>query len=170
MHISFNKTTLSKREILNFQNLSILKSSWLVAVFAVAFVLLAFRIRNGEFVFESVFFVVLGAVLYPAYFIIVKLFMLKQNKNIPQSTTYTYEFFDKELFVLASDGVHTEKLTVRYDSAKGYANKKKYLLLFVDKSVTLFVSKNGFIETEDLKKIENLFDLKFNKEKSKKTV
>lgn len=168
MYIASNKTVLTKRDILNFQNLSILKSSWIVAIFAVAFVLLAFRVRDGQFVFESVFFVVIGAALLPVYFIVVKAILAKQNKHIPPQTTYVYNFFDSHIEVFASDGTHTEQLASNYNEMKGFKAQKKYIQIVVDKSVTLFIKKSGFEEKEDVAKVENLLALKIINDKKKK--
>ena len=71
MQIAKNTTIVTKKDIKKMQYLALLKSSWIVAIFAVVFVLLAFRIVDGKFVFESVFFAVLGAITIPLYLIIV---------------------------------------------------------------------------------------------------
>lgn len=163
MHIASNETILTKKDILRMQNISILKSCWIVAIFAVAFVLLAFRVRDGQFVFESVFFVVLGAITLPGYFVILKLLMLKQNKLIPLATKYDYDFFDDRVEVQASSGEASERLSAKFADMKGYKATKKYLLLSVDKNITLYVSKAGFAQPEELEKLEKLLALKFDK-------
>ena len=166
MLIASNETDLTKKDVFRMQKLSILKSSWMVVIFAVAFVLLAFRIQNGQFVFESVFFVVLGAITLPLYFVVVKLLMAKQNKRIPELTKYVYNFFDDHIDVEASSGGMSEKLTVRLSDIKGYKSSKNRFLLVIDKNITLFINKSGFKDTTDQTRLEKLFELKIVKKKN----
>lgn len=165
MLIASNETVLTKKEILRMQNISILRSCWMVAIFAVVFVLLAFRIENGQFVFESVFFAVLGAITLPLYFVVVKLLMSKQNKHIPALTKYKYNFFDDRVDVEASNGERSEKLSVKLCDVKDYKSTKNKFLLIVDKNITLFINKSGFASLEEQTKLEKLFALKITKKK-----
>ncbi len=165
MLIASNETVLTKKDVLRMQNLSILKSSWMVAIFAIAFVLLAFRIQNGQFVFESVFFAVLGGITLPLYFVVVKLLMAKQNKRIPDLTKYAYNFFDDHIDVEASSGGITEKLSVKLNDIKDYKSTKNKFFLVIDKNITLFINKEGFKDATEQTKLEKLFELKISKKK-----
>lgn len=168
MLIAKNKTVLTKKDVVAAQNLSLLKSSWLVAIFAVVFVLMAFRIRNGQFVFESIFFAVVGAAVLPLYFIVVKLLMMKQNKKLPQMTVFEYDFTDSGIIAAASDNINAETFEVKYSDIAKCKIDHKYIMIIIDKNSSLLVKKKGFENDGDLEKIINLLKLKVVKQPKKK--
>lgn len=171
MQIAKNTTVLTKKDIKKMQYLALLKSSWIVAIFAVVFVLLAFRIVDGKFVFESVFFVVLGAITLPIYFIIVIILMEKQNKRLPQKTTYTYVITENEISATADDGSNNETISVKIENITKFQADKKYFTIIADKNISMLMAKSGFEKPEDAQQVENLIKLKakaFAKKKAKK--
>lgn len=168
MQIAKNKTVLTKKDVVTAQNLSLLKSSWLVAIFAVVLVLMAFRIRNGQFVFESIFFAVVGAATLPVYFLVVKLLMMKQNKKLPQMTVFEYIFTDEGIIASASDQISTESFEIKYSQIAKCKIDHKYIMFIIDKNSTLLVKKAGFENESDLEKIINLLKLKVVKQQKQK--
>lgn len=171
MQIAKNTTVLTKKDIKKMQYLALLKSSWIVAIFAVVFVLLAFRIVDGKFVFESVFFVVLGAITLPVYFIIVIILMEKQNKRLPQKTTYTYVITENEISATADDGSNNETISVKIENITKFQADKKYFTIIADKNISMLMAKSGFEKPEDAQQVENLIKLKarvFAKKRAKK--
>ncbi len=171
MQIAKNTTVLTKKDIKKMQYLALLKSSWIVAIFAVVFVLLAFRIVDGKFVFESVFFVVLGAITLPIYFIIVIILMEKQNKRLPQKTTYTYVITENEISATADDGSNNETISVKIENITKFQADKKYFTIIADKNISMLMAKSGFEKPEDAQQVENLIKLKakaFAKKRAKK--
>lgn len=160
MQIAKNTTVLTKKDIKKMQYLALLKSSWIVAIFAVVFVLLAFRIVDGKFVFESVFFVVLGAITLPIYFIIVIILMEKQNKRLPQKTTYTYVITENEISATADDGSNNETISVKIENITKFQADKKYFTIIADKNISMLMAKSGFEKPEDAQQVENLIKLK----------
>ena len=144
MQIAKNTTVLTKKDIKKMQYLALLKSSWIVAIFAVVFVLLAFRIVDGKFVFESVFFVVLGAITLPVYFIIVIILMEKQNKRLPQKTTYSYVITENEISATADDGSNNETISVKIENITKFQADKKYFTIIADKNISMLMAKSGF--------------------------
>lgn len=171
MQIAKNTTVLTKKDIKKMQYLALLKSSWIVAIFAIVFVLLAFRIVDGKFVFESVFFVVLGAITLPVYFIIVIILMEKQNKRLPQKTTYTYVITENEISATADDGSNNETISVKIENITKFQADKKYFTIIADKNISMLMAKSGFEKPEDAQQVENLIKLKakaFAKKKAKK--
>ncbi len=171
MQIAKNTTVLTKKDIKKMQYLALLKSSWIVAIFAVVFVLLAFRVVDGKFVFESVFFVVLGAITLPVYFIIVIILMEKQNKRLPQKTTYSYVITEKEISATADDGSNNEAISVKIENITKFQADKKYFTIIADKNISMLMAKSGFEKPEDAQQVENLIKLKarvFAKKKAKK--
>ena len=167
MQIAKNTTIITKNDIKKVQYISLLKSSWIIAIFAVVFVLLAFRVVDGKFVFESVFFAVLGAVSIPLYFAVVILLMNKQNKKLPAKTVYDYQITDNELSASANDGAHNETLTVKLDKILKFSQSKKYITIFVDKNTSLILDKNGFENDDQVAKTINLLNLKTKKPSKK---
>ena len=171
MQIAKNTTVLTKKDIKKMQYLALLKSSWIVAIFAIVFVLLAFRIVDGKFVFESVFFVVLGAITLPIYFIIVIILMEKQNKRLPQKTTYSYVITESEISATADDGSNNETISVKIENITKFQADKKYFTIIADKNISMLMAKSGFEKPEDAQQVENLIKLKakaFAKKKAKK--
>lgn len=171
MQIAKNTTVLTKKDIKKMQYLALLKSSWIVAIFAVVFVLLAFRVVDGKFVFESVFFVVLGAITLPVYFIIVIILMEKQNKRLPQKTTYTYVITENEISATADDGSNNETISVKIENITKFQADKKYFTIIADKNISMLMAKSGFEKPEDAQQVENLIKLKarvFAKKRAKK--
>lgn len=171
MQIAKNTTVLTKKDIKKMQYLALLKSSWIVAIFAIVFVLLAFRIVDGKFVFESVFFVVLGAITLPVYFIIVIILMEKQNKRLPQKTTYTYVITENEISATADDGSNNETISVKIENITKFQADKKYFTIIADKNISMLMAKSGFEKPEDAQQVENLIKLKarvFAKKRAKK--
>ena len=171
MQIAKNTTVLTKKDIKKMQYLALLKSSWIVAIFAVVFVLLALRIVDGKFVFESVFFVVLGAITLPIYFIIVIILMEKQNKRLPQKTTYTYVITENEISATADDGSNNETISVKIENITKFQADKKYFTIIADKNISMLMAKSGFEKPEDAQQVENLIKLKarvFAKKRAKK--
>lgn len=171
MQIAKNTTVLTKKDIKKMQYLALLKSSWIVAIFAVVFVLLAFRIVDGKFVFESVFFVVLGAITLPVYFIIVIILMEKQNKRLPQKTTYSYVITENEISATADDGSNNETISVKIENITKFQADKKYFTIIADKNISMLMAKSGFEKPEDAQQVENLIKLKarvFAKKRAKK--
>lgn len=171
MQIAKNTTVLTKKDIKKMQYLALLKSSWIVAIFAVVFVLLAFRIVDGKFVFESVFFVVLGAITLPIYFIIVIILMEKQNKRLPQKTTYSYVITENEISATADDGSNNETISVKIENITKFQADKKYFTIIADKNISMLMAKSGFEKPEDAQQVENLIKLKakaFAKKRAKK--
>lgn len=171
MQIAKNTTVLTKKDIKKMQYLALLKSSWIVAIFAVVFVLLAFRVVDGKFVFESVFFVVLGAITLPIYFIIVIILMEKQNKRLPQKTTYTYVITENEISATADDGSNNETISVKIENITKFQADKKYFTIIADKNISMLMAKSGFEKPEDAQQVENLIKLKakaFAKKRAKK--
>lgn len=160
MQIAKNTTVLTKKDIKKMQYLALLKSSWIVAIFAVVFVLLAFRVVDGKFVFESVFFVVLGAITLPVYFIIVIILMEKQNKRLPQKTTYTYVITENEISATADDGSNNETISVKIENITKFQADKKYFTIIADKNISMLMAKSGFEKPEDAQQVENLIKLK----------
>lgn len=160
MQIAKNTTVLTKKDIKKMQYLALLKSSWVVAIFAVVFVLLAFRVIDGKFVFESIFFAVLGAITIPLYFLIVIILMEKQNKRLPQKTIYEYEITDSEIIASANDGTTNEKLSIKIENITKFQSDKKYFTMMVDKNISLLMDKSGFELEEDASQVENLIKLK----------
>ena len=167
MQLGTNETVLTKKDIIKLQNLSILKSSWIVAIFAVVFVLLAFRIKDGQLVFESIFFAVIGAITYPAYFVIIKLILIKQNKRIPQKTTYLYQFFDDRIISSATDGIVSEQFISKYTDIKNYKINKKYIQIDIEKNVSLLVDKQSFTNPSEQERIEKLLAMKISSARKK---
>lgn len=171
MQIAKNTTVLTKKDIKKMQYLALLKSSWIVAIFAVVFVLLAFRVVDGKFVFESVFFVVLGAITLPIYFIIVIILMEKQNKRLPQKTTYSYVITENEISATADDGSNNETISVKIENITKFQADKKYFTIIADKNISMLMAKSGFEKPEDAQQVENLIKLKarvFAKKRAKK--
>lgn len=171
MQIAKNTTVLTKKDIKKMQYLALLKSSWIVAIFAIVFVLLAFRVVDGKFVFESVFFVVLGAITLPVYFIIVIILMEKQNKRLPQKTTYTYVITENEISATADDGSNNETISVKIENITKFQADKKYFTIIADKNISMLMAKSGFEKPEDAQQVENLIKLKarvFAKKRAKK--
>lgn len=160
MQIAKNTTVLTKKDIKKMQYLALLKSSWIVAIFAIVFVLLAFRVVDGKFVFESVFFVVLGAITLPVYFIIVIILMEKQNKRLPQKTTYTYVITENEISATADDGSNNEAISVKIENITKFQADKKYFTIIADKNISMLMAKSGFEKPEDTQQVENLIKLK----------
>ena len=160
MQIAKNTTVLTKKDIKKMQYLALLKSSWIVAIFAVVFVLLAFRVVDGKFVFESVFFVVLGAITLPIYFIIVIILMEKQNKRLPQKTTYSYVITENEISATADDGSNNETISVKIENITKFQADKKYFTIIADKNISMLMAKSGFEKPEDAQQVENLIKLK----------
>lgn len=160
MQIAKNTTVLTKKDIKKMQYLALLKSSWIVAIFAIVFVLLAFRVVDGKFVFESVFFVVLGAITLPVYFIIVIILMEKQNKRLPQKTTYTYVITENEISATADDGSNNETISVKIENITKFQADKKYFTIIADKNISMLMAKSGFEKPEDAQQVENLIKLK----------
>lgn len=171
MQIAKNTTVLTKKDIKKMQYLALLKSSWIVAIFAIVFVLLAFRVVDGKFVFESVFFVVLGAITLPIYFIIVIILMEKQNKRLPQKTTYSYVITENEISATADDGSNNETISVKIENITKFQADKKYFTIIADKNISMLMAKSGFEKPEDAQQVENLIKLKarvFAKKRAKK--
>lgn len=170
MQIAKNTTIVTKKDIKKMQYIALLKSSWIVAIFAVVFVLLAFRIVDGKFVFESVFFAVLGAITIPLYLIIVIILMERQNKRLPQKTVYTYQITDTEISATADDGTNNESASVKIENVTKFQKDKKYFTLVADKTITLLMARSGFEKPEDEEQVENLIKLKskaFTKKRTK---
>ena len=155
-----NKTVITKKDVIKMQQISLLKSSWLVAIVAVALVLLAFRIRDGQFVFESVAFAVIGAAVLPLYFAIVEIMMAKQNKKLPLQTSIEYEFDSAVIKAIASDGGNSEKMEIKYSLIKKIAFDKRYITIMLDKSTSFLIDKKGFESEEDEKATEALLKAK----------
>lgn len=161
MIIGFNKTVLTKKEIVKQQNIALLKSSWLVLIFAVVLILLAFRVRNGQFVLDSIFFIVVGALTLPFYFILVKIIMYKQNKKLPHETSFSYIFTDSDIQVTISAESKEEKFTLNLNMIKKVKFEKKYIVIYFDKNALFFVNKKGFENEQDMSKIVKLLNLRY---------
>ncbi len=168
MQIAKNRTVLTKKDVVAAQNLSILKSSWLVAIFAVVLVLMAFRIRNGQFVFESIFFAVVGAATLPIYFLIMEVLMIKQNKKLPKKTVFEYIFTDEGIIASASDEISTETFELKYSQIAKCKIDHKYIIIIIDKNTSMLVKKAGFENEGELEKIINLLKLKVVRQQKQK--
>lgn len=168
MEIAKNKTELTKKDIFKMQNISLLKSSWIVLLFAAVLILMGFRIRNGAFVMESLFFVIVGAIVLPLYFLIVELIMLKQNKKLPPITVFEYTFTASEIIATASDTVHTESINIKYSQISKYKIEKDYITVLVDKNTSLLISQKGFQSEEEKEKAQKLLTLNVVKKSKRK--
>ena len=160
MQIAHNKTILTKKDLVKMQWISVLKGCYLAVLFAVIFVLMAFRIRNGEFVFESWFFAAVGMAIIPVYFLIFAILIYKQNKKVAIETGFDYDFTDTKIIAVATDLIDFEKMEVTYPSIKKFSVEKKYIIVMIDKNTSFVIDKKGFDKEEDLNKVISLLKLK----------
>lgn len=160
MEIANNTTIITKKQIKRMQQAELFKGSWLVALIAAILILSAFRIRNGQFVFESITFAVLGGISYPLYIMIVEILMAKHNKLIPEVMTYIFIFTNSEILAFANNGKDSEKVALPYNKIPRYSIGKKFINIYISKNATLMIDKAGFENEGDCKKIENLLKLK----------
>lgn len=167
MEIAHNTTILTRSKVFKMQQLTLLRSAWIVAIFAVAIVLMAFRVVDGEFVFKSIFFAVVGACVIPAYFIIAEIVLYKRAQKLHKVVTYKFVFTDKCLNITEIVENKTDSLSVDYSRLTDYKFGKEYIFIVAYKDSLIVISKSGFESDEEEKQVENLLKLKVQKGKKK---
>lgn len=159
MEIAKNKTTLTKKMLVAFQNRELFLKSWVIAVCALALIVISFRIDGGKIVLNSIPLLVIGCVAYPAYIGIVKLLFYKQNKSfIPVTIEYTFTES-----VIKLDGVSEmgrEVAELPYNSLIKIKMTKKYTFLYINKTSALVLDNNCFT-MGSIEKLRALLTYKF---------
>ncbi len=160
-----NKTVITKKEIFKSQQIWLLKSLPIVLLVAAATVLLAFRIKEGSFVFESLPFAIIGGIITPFYILLVEILMAKQNKTLPDELVFEFDFDDFSIHACAIGQNALEKVEVKYSSIKKYKFEKKFINIFVDKNTSLLIANKGFDCEEDKKMVQNMIVEKATKKR-----
>lgn len=159
MEIAKNKTTLTKKMLVAFQNREVFMKSWVIALCAIALIIVSFRIVDGRIVLNSIPFLVIGCVAYPVYIGIVKLLFYKQNKTfIPVTIEYTFTET-----VIKLDGVSElgrETTEIPYSSLSRVRITKKYTFLYLNKTSAL-VLDNSCFSVGSIEKLRALLSYKF---------
>lgn len=165
MEIARNTTNITKKNLAGFQNLEILKKSWLIAICAVVLIILSFSIVNGAIVLRSIPFLVIGAAVWPFYVILLKILFMVQNKKF-KNTTLDYTFTDQKIYISGQSESTHEETEMFYTNLAKVRQTKKYIYLYLDKNSALIVDKKGFTSGSS-EKVMGLLNLKFNKKKEK---
>lgn len=165
MEIARNTTNITKKNLSGFQNLEILKKSWLIALCAVVLIILSFSIVNGTIVLRSIPFLVIGAAVWPFYVILLKILFMVQNKKF-KNTTLDYTFTDQKIYISGQSESTHEETEMFYTNLAKVRQTKKYIYLYLDKNSALIVDKKGFTSGSS-EKVMGLLNLKFNKKKEK---
>lgn len=165
MEIAKNTTKITKKHLAGFQNLEILKKSWLIAICAVILIILSFSIVNGSIVLRSIPFLVIGSAVWPFYVILLKIMFIVQNKKF-KNTTLDYTFNDQKILIVGNSENAHEETEMFYNNLAKVKQTKKYIYLYLDKNSALIVDKKGFTSGSS-EKVMELLNLKFNKKKEK---
>lgn len=160
MEIAKNTTTLTKKMLSSFQNLEILKKSWLVALGALAVIILSFTIINGQIVLRSIPFLVIGCAIYPLYVIALKIIFSKQNKAF-KTTTIDYIFTEDKILIYGQSGSQEEKTEIYYSQLEKFRQTKKYIFLYVNSASALVIDKKNF-NSGSAEKLVELLKLRFS--------
>lgn len=160
MHIASNKTLLSRKQLFKLQNLAILKNLWIVAICAVALVVLAFDIKEGQIIFSSLTCAIIGGALVPIYVFTVQIICAIKNKKLPPVTTYLFEITDTYISAKAIDQDLVEEVKCDIANILDYRIDKNFITIAVDKTSTMIIDKNGFENEGEAEKVIALLEEK----------
>lgn len=159
MELAKNKTTLTKKMLIGFQNREIFKRSWVIALCALALIVVSFKIVDGQIVLASIPFLVIGCVAYPLYIGILELIFYKQNKSF-SPVTIEYTFTEKTVKLYGTSSLGEETTELPYSNLEKIVFTKKYIYLYINKTSALLVD-NGCFESGSVEKIRSLLEYSF---------
>ena len=165
MEIAKNRTEFTKRVLSAFQNMEILKKSWLVCLCSLVLIVLSFTIREGKIVLNSIPFLIIGVCVVPVYVMTLKVLFIKQNKKF-EKTTLNYIFTDQKILVSGQSATSKEDAEFVYTNLQGVKNTRRYIYLYINKMSALVVDKNGFT-SGSAEKLLSLLDLRLSKKNLK---
>ena len=164
MEIAKNKTEFTKKCLTSFQNLEILRRSWLVALCALGLIILSFTIRDGKVMLNSIPFLVIGASVLPFYVALLKIMFIIQNKKF-KKTSLEYVFTDQKIMVSGKNETTNEQTELHYTDLVAVKQTKKFIYLYINKVSALVVDKSGFT-SGSAEKLLSLIDLRCNKKQA----
>ena len=163
MEIAKNSTKLDKKTLSSFQTLEILKRSWLIGLCALILIVLSFEIVNGQIRLDSLVTLIIGAVIWPFYIILLKVLYSRQNKKLG-TTLIDYVFTDEKISIEGNGPTGIEKMDVPYTNILKISQNKRFLFLYINKESALVVDKNNF-STGSAEKVINLIKFKLSPKK-----
>ncbi len=158
MLIAKNISNITKKSLSYFQNIEILKKSWLVGVCCLILMVLSFRIDGGAVILSSLPLLIISAVIYPFYLVLTKILIEKSNKNF-KSMQVEYYFESDCAFIKEIDRQNPPAKKLDYNQILKIKQTRKYLFLYITKSSAMVVEKIGF-EDNDFTKLIHFLEIK----------
>jgi len=158
MEIAKNTTELNKKTLVAFQNVEILKKSWLIAICSFVIMVLSFGVQDGHVYLNCIPILVVGALCWPFYVVLLKILFIKQNKKF-ETMMISYTFSDEKIMVSGKSASGEENVEIPYENLFKARQTKKFIFLYVTKDSALVVDKSKF-SYGDADKVMNLIKLK----------
>jgi hypothetical protein len=160
MNIIQNKTKIDKNDMVRFLNNAGIQNLWLVGFCSVIIALLGFTIENGTLVYRNFLFLIVGILVIPVYFLILRVHFSKQIKNF-KGIENEYIFNDESFSVVGTTAGITEKFDMNYHSLFKVKETKSYVYLYVNNYSALIINKKEDCFTQgDALRLRKFLNLK----------